>query len=287
MYFLITDLNAELAEFMLTGKNNEDGIFHVFPPHEEDAMAGHWEELSYEVKLRRQQICHMRHTITIEYLEVRSPETGASISLVPWFLLPGRRYPVFVYLYAIWHYHRTGKKSLDESASAAGKVFRVEQLNKSTVFRSIKAMERSIDIARIDEPLSSGVHEAVSREELLERIPEILEGRRSIGSLREIYGEMVKPLPVPVRQSKAIGQVLSNIPDKLSNVIKPRGAAGRKVRDARKRPARARKGGGKERVQRIICYAESWEIERIRMGFIEISRSLVMDAAVKYNRFLV
>ena len=285
LYVLLRGLNAELEEFILTGKKNQDGVFHVLSK-EDAGMVSHWTDIGYEVTYRSRRIYHMRHSVTLVYPVVLNPKSGVSISLVPWFLLPDRPYPVFVYLFAIWHYHNTGKKSLNESAAAAGKVFRVEQFNKSTVYRSIKAMEHIVDISRIDEPLSHDRHEALSCCGLLELIPEILSGCLSIEALQEIYGEMIKPTPHPVRHKKTIGYVLSNIPEKLSKVIKPKESANWRKSDARRRPARPRKKI-LHRVQRRYDFVQYQQIEEIRAAFVEACRHLVLDAAVKYHCFLV
>jgi hypothetical protein len=63
----------------------------------------------------------MESSVIIKYLQVLNPKTDVSISLIPWFLLSGRPYPVFIYIYANWHYESFGKKSMKQSAIATGK----------------------------------------------------------------------------------------------------------------------------------------------------------------------
>jgi len=63
----------------------------------------------------------MNQNVKIKYLQVSNPETGINISLIPWFSLPGRPYPIFLYAYAFWHYENSQRKSMEVSAMVAGK----------------------------------------------------------------------------------------------------------------------------------------------------------------------
>jgi hypothetical protein len=154
LYFLVRDISQELEEFILTGKKHSDEL-HVFSEEREREMIKVWRQLGLKVAYHYQQIEYMRCNVMITYLRVFNPATDINISLIPWFMLPPNRpYPIFVYVYSIWYYHITGKKSLSQSAAAAGKLFGIDSLNKSTVCRSIKSLEGFIDISRIDRPLS-------------------------------------------------------------------------------------------------------------------------------------
>jgi hypothetical protein len=285
LYALIKDVSDELNDFILTGNKNEDSRYHVLPDKQGAAAIIRLEKLGLTVTQHSRQIEYLRQKVTIICPKISNQETGASIILLPWFLLADRPYPTFVYLYAIWHYHKTGRKSQKESAAATGKIFRIEKFNKSTVCRSIKAMEHFVDITCLDRSLSIADQETSACDNLLERIPEVLAVCQSPETLQELYGEMVKPPPAAVRCKGTICNALSMIPDKLSKVIRSKETAGRRS-EPRKRPARTR---CKEvrRVQHQISFVEFQQIEDIRIAFIEACRHLTMDAAVTYHRFLV
>jgi hypothetical protein len=287
LYVLVSDIDKKLESFIFTGKL-EETEFHVFSKEQEEAMVSAWTHLRFEVTYQRQKIDYMGYWITIKYLKVRNPTTGVSISLIPWFMIPGRPFPTFVYIYAIWHYNITGKKSLKNSADATGKLFKIDTFNKSTVSRNIKALENFVDVSKIDIPLNAEpskmpptlpVRQSIKG--TINHVAKILKDCPSIKSLERIYGETIKRLPMPIRPT--VDRILSNIPDGLSTIIKLRNLVKVKTRDTRLRPPRARAA---RRVQRRSDFADSAEIESTRVSFIEICRHLVMDATEKYHRFL-
>lgn len=195
-------------------------------------------------------------------------------------------YPIFTYIYAIWYYQTTGKKSLSQSAAAAGKLFGIDTMNKSTVSRNIKAMEHFIEISQIDRLLPTDEPEAPSDEEVIERIPEILGSGASVESLERRYGQRIKRLPEPIRHTGTEQDILSAIPGELSQVVKDGEPAKKKTRDVRKRPGRPR-GKGSRRAQRQPDFVDIAQIEKTRRAFIEICRSMVVNAAAVYHRFLI
>ena len=277
MYLLIKDIGKELEEFILGGKAEATEL-HVFTAKQEKALISKWKGLGMEATYHSQQIEYMYRRVTVTYLRVRDPASDSAISLIPWFMIPGRPFPVFIYVYAIWHYQKTGGKSLRESAAAAGKLFGIKRLNKSTVSRNIKAMGEFIDIAHIDRPLAVEEPERPSDWEMIGLIPEILRGELPIESLA---------LPAPVNRAKASKRALSGIPVEFSRITKDRGPCSeKKARDSRKRPARAR-GKRLRRVQRQPEFVGFQQIEKTRIAFIGICRAIVLDAASTYHRFLI
>jgi hypothetical protein len=244
VYILVRTIQDELENYINTGKTGATEL-NVFSEMHEQRLIHKWEAAGFEYTYRSQQFTYMHKTIHIIYLQFCNPKTGMKVSFIPWFLLPGRKYPVFLYLYAIWHYQTNGRKSLKESTAAAGKLFGADSFNKSTLSRNIKAMENFIDTSRIKIPLGHDTPCSPSYEAILESLPEILESCPSIESLQEKYGEMVKPLPGPVRDKKTICFVLGSIPEEYAKVIKAgETALGVINHDTRDRPARPRKKGG-------------------------------------------
>jgi len=290
LYFLVEDVSEDLGDFIATGKTQLTS-FHVFEEEREREMISHWEKLGLHVTYRSQQIEYMhRNRIAIVYLHVRDQENDMGISLLPWFLLPGRPYPVFVYIYSIRHYQTSAKKSLSRSAAATAKVFGIDGFNKSTLSRNLKALESFVGVTRIDRPLATIGQDAPSNGAdtvgavLVDRIPEILRSRPSIKTLEKEYGEMAKRLPEPINRAEAARRALGNMPGKSIDVIKESAPIAAKPRDARRRPAQPRT---QKRVQRKLKFVGSHEIERVRKESIEKCRHIVMDAAVSYHRFLI
>jgi hypothetical protein len=290
LYILVSETHGKLEEFVLNAKAKTDD-FHVFSVWQERTMTAEWTRLGLVVTYQSQKMDYMGYVFAIKYLKIRNPETGMSISLIPWFMIPGRPFPVFVYIFAIWHYSVTGKKSLKDSADATKKLFKIDTFNKSTVSRNIKALENFVDISLIDSPLSANAPEAPSTkpehqacEEMIKHVTKILEGCPSVKSLEKVYGDMFKRLPPPVRP--AASDVLSSIPDKISKILKPKNPAELKVRDARVRPPRPKRGNRRRRVQQRRKFVDSAEIESTRIAFIEFCKCLVLDAAEKYHLFL-
>jgi len=283
LYLLIKDTHEELESFIQTGKTNTSEL-HVFSKKQEQRLIGAWKKHGLTVTHKYQQMEYMGRRVTIVYLKVRNPKTGVSISMIPWFMLPGRPFPVFVYIYSVWHYHKKGEKSLKESAAATGKLFGITSLNKSTVSRTIKAMENFIDVSLIDEPPGTDEQELPSDMDVLEYVQKILKGYRTVESLEEEFAEKVKQLPVPVRCKEAVIGLLSGIRDGYAQIIKTKEPVGGKSRDYRKRPARPRNKN--KRVQRPPDFVDDHKLGTIRKGFIAECRKIILGATAKYHRFL-
>jgi len=285
LYYLVSDINEELDRFILTGEP-EAIEYHVFPEEKELKMIRHFSRHGKIITYRSQQIFYMHRSVTIKYLEVSDLDTGMVVSFIPWFMLPGRPFPVFAYIYAIWHYHNTKKKSLKQTAAATEKLFGIDGFNKSTVSRNIKAMEGFINITQIDKPLSAGEHELPSDEDMAKCVTEILTDCPSIETLEAAYGERVKQLPKPIGQTATVKEVLSGIPDGISKIIKDKGTDGKKPKDLRNRPAR-RNNEESERGKRPPLFDNTVQLISTRKEIISICKQLVLDAAITYHRFLI
>jgi len=285
LYFLVKDLSEELEEFILGGRAGA-AEFHVFPKGEMEEMASRFEAQGLTVTYRSQQIEYMYRQAAVIYPQVGDPATGMKISLIPWFMLPGRPYPIFTYVYAIWHYQASGKKSMRLSAAAAGRIFGAGSFNKSTLCRNLRAMARLFEMFQIDSPLSVEARAAPSAEEVIGAIPELLRGCPPIGELGEMYDGQACRLPGGGGNAESVSRALSGIPHECADAIKNSGPAEGHRRDARKRPPRPH-GKRKKRVQRGVGFAEPHKIEQIRRAFIAGCRGIVMDAAGSCHQFLL
>jgi hypothetical protein len=293
LYVPCTELNAELDDFIRSGRT-ELSEFQVLPETDEQELVRAWTGSGYDVGYHRRRLEYMGRIVTIRCLKVLNPDSGVGVSLIPWFIVPGRPFPVFAYIYAIWHYHKNGKKSMDEAAAACGKLFGIERFHKSTVSRSIKAMEKTLDMSQMDRALAASGGDVPHWEpqavrpcgDAVGRVTEILRTCPSADSLENAYREEMKPLPEAINTGTAIERALSGIPSGLSRTVirpEPRRCASR---DTRKRAPRPRtKGRGP--VQHRFRFVEYAQREKIRTAFIGNCRHLVLDAAATCHRFLV
>ena len=88
-YLLLKDIQEELSEFIHFGKT-ERSEFRVLSAPQEQALERICHENKLTVKYRTHQLEYMHRRFTIIFPRVRNPETGAEISLIPWFVVPGR-----------------------------------------------------------------------------------------------------------------------------------------------------------------------------------------------------
>ena len=280
LWLLVKDLSEELEDFIRTGAASPNGL-HVFPEEQEREMASQWRRLGLAVAYRSQRMECMHRQATITYMQASGPATETSVSLIPWFMRPGRPYPIFVYAYAAWHYRETGGKSMRLSAEAAGRVFGV-RMDKSTVCRNIKAMGHLFGASEPGRPLPAEERGALSAEGIAGLVPQVLGGRMPAGWLEEACGGAAGRAP-----ACAGPFAFGGIPHEYSQVFEPGRAAGGKHRDARKRPARPR-GSGARRVQRMHLKPASPQlIGQIRLGFIAACRSAALGAAATCHKFLL
>lgn len=285
LYILASRLDEELEEFILTGKaRSANGEYHTMPAEEEARLAREWRRLGLSVTYHSQQVEHMHRKARVIYLQVEEPDGEMKVSVIPWFMLPGRPFTVMAYAYAIWHYHETGEKSQRESAAAAGKVFGVSKMNKSTVSRNMKGMEELLGAPAGGGSPPCGVCGATTAEDIIGAIPEILRKGVAGDALAETFGVHAKRLPAHNGRGEERPAASDAIPHEYANVIRARGGGGQKHADGRKRPARPRK---KRHAQRAPTYVGHAEIERVRIGFTEACRRLVLEAAAKRHRFLL
>ena len=248
------------------------------------------------VTYHRQQV-ELEDRITITYMKVQNPQTDLSISIIPWFVVAGRPYPIFTYIFAIGHYQQAETKSLGETAAAVRKLFRISTFHKSTISRSLSAMKDFIDASSIDQALEAeGLKNAelsVGRSELkrpeenvIAVISEILASYPSFEALEKEIGDKIKRLPEPMKRADGITHALSGIPAEQFEIIIHSEPSGRSRPDRRRRPKRPRKKRPKP-VQRPLKFVNHPQREDKRKAIIAISRYLVLDAAVKCHRFLI
>ena len=95
LFYLVKETGGDLKRFIDTGLT-EVSEFHVLSEEEERGLAGQWEGRGLTVTYHSQKMDYMNEGFTVIYMRVSDPDSGANISIIPWFLLHGRPYPVFV-----------------------------------------------------------------------------------------------------------------------------------------------------------------------------------------------
>ena len=287
---------------MYTGKPSENDMvsdheYKVFPDAIEQEILSRLAGLGMTVKYHKQRI-ELKECITVIYMKILNPETGLSVSLIPWFLVVGRPYPVFIYAYGIGHYQKSDKKSLDDSATVVRKVFGVSKFHKSTLSRSITAMDELVDISLFDEAIHADVLERPiapsvthpnniqNYETVMNLVCGMLVIYSSFEELKMELGDKIKRLPKPINRAGRILHALSNVPESHFKIIMPGGSENVRRRDIRKRPPRMRRKK-KGHVQRNIRFVDFAQREKIRKEFIEICCHIVVGTAIQYHRFLI
>jgi len=301
LYILIEDFDKELNDFIITGKS-EYKEFHVLPKTKEEELINECEHLGFEYRYFNHRLEYMNEIVIIKYLKIHNPESGISISLIPWFVVPRKPFPIVVYIYADWYYHVKGtevpgKKSLQEAAIATGKLFGIMTLNKSTVSRNIGAMKKIIDMPQkglsltvsdfeVEQSDTARIHGL--NEDAVEQAIGLLKSCPSIKVLKEKYHGVIEPLPKAINANPSAKHVLSDVPAEYSQILINTDSVNRNNPDKRNRPPRPRKKREKDNpVQHRLRFVEYARREKIRKEFIEICRQLVLDAAVKYHCFLI
>ena len=302
LYYLVSDICEELEHFVHTGRRPgkdryTDIEYHVFPQEQEELMIKRWERFGLTVSYCRQHV-ELADRIAIKYMKVQNTKTGLGISVIPWFMAAGRPYPIFVYVYAIGHYQNAEKKSLEESAAAVRKLFGIGSFHKSTVSRSIRAMEGFVGASRLCQPLAADALKAppgppddrggarMAYEGIVEQAAAILAACPSFEALERELGEKARRLPEPINRAGRIAVALGGIPDGLFKIITNNGPGRVPPRSRRGRPPRP-SGKGAGRVQRPLEFAGYQQREEERRAIIAISRALALDAAARCHRFLV
>jgi len=148
IYILIKDLAEKTANY-IEGKT-DDGMetdmgieLPLLPEDYEKMVIAGWRSRGFECTYCRQSMEYMKRDAIIRYLHVKNPGTGVSIFLIPWFMLPRKKYPVQVYAYAAWYSTYAEKPAgVTESAEVVKELFGLETFDPSTVYRSREQITR-------------------------------------------------------------------------------------------------------------------------------------------------
>ena len=109
-------------------ETTSDKVFRVLPPNQKCSL----NERVYRLMLGRSEY-------EIFCPEIEDDEAGYLV--VPEFMIPGRPYPIYVYLYAAVLYSSNPKMGQREAAEKTRKRFDLETFSHTTLGRAMKKME--------------------------------------------------------------------------------------------------------------------------------------------------
>jgi hypothetical protein len=283
-YILLSELPDDLEQWLATGRT-EESTFRALPGDKEREFESMCHSFGFTVTRGSQAVEYMGHTTQIEYLRAGDPATGASVALIPWFMVPRKRYPAFVYIYACW-YRACRHKGVRESAGAAGAVFGVG-IHYSTASRSM-AMAQAI--LEAGEPMPAEAPEtgaaAAGFGGILDSVPGLLAAA----------ADSALEAPAAESQAGAPGNgraaALPDFPSSLAEVVRageqararnqgppPPGAHSR-----RKQKAGPPAGDGPAKPGPFLSREK---LGGIRRQFIALCKGLILDAATRYHKFLL
>ena len=91
IYILLRDLPEKATKF-IQGESFEGMEVPVLPDDYEKMVITGWRSRGYICTYCRQSMEYLKRDVIIRYHHVKNPETGVSIYLIPWFMLPRKRY---------------------------------------------------------------------------------------------------------------------------------------------------------------------------------------------------
>ena len=131
----------------------EDGIIYVTVPENFPEEARNIIESAVKHSFKRYRFEGKRAKYEV-ICQVFTDSNGDKAILIPYYLIPGRKYPIYVYIYAIELYCSNPKISQRKAAEETKKRFNLEKFSHTTVGRAFKALEKSI--AQETRPAQSG-----------------------------------------------------------------------------------------------------------------------------------
>lgn len=270
-YILIKALPDDLNEWIITGKTK--GItFRILTTNEENELKSMCRRLKLKFRRGRQTMEYMGYTAEIEYPRIVDPVNKTCVSLIPWFMLHRKKYPVFIYLFTYW-LCVCQNKSERQSAVAAEQLFGTK-IHFSTVSRSIKMAQTLSGTLDTSTTASSS---AITFGDILKDIPELLSLKSNLDQPQpSCVGASITLANVTVRFAKFI----RTVPKALSTATPPTATSRHKraIKDLSK---------NKPTKQKPTQFIDEKNITRVRRRFIAQCRRLVFNVAKRYHKFLI
>ncbi|MCL2474322.1 MAG: hypothetical protein FWF23_05450 [Alphaproteobacteria bacterium] len=122
-------------------ENSKNNIYEV---HDEE-LEQKYKDAGYQQYERSYKTKYQYKEYIVICLEFRNDSTGAEpVVIVPDFLIPGRRYPHYVYMHGIELYCNNPDKGLRWAAEETRKYFGLDTFSHTTLGRALKAFFRGI-----------------------------------------------------------------------------------------------------------------------------------------------
>jgi len=124
-------------------ENSKNGTYHV----QSAALEKEYSDADYECRERVYKITYKHRDYAVHCMEFRNDKDGQeAVMIIPDFLIPGRRYPVEVYLYAIDIYSSNPAKGQRWAAEDTRNRFGLETFAHTTLGRALKTLVCSLNI---------------------------------------------------------------------------------------------------------------------------------------------
>ena len=120
-------------------ENKKNKVIKILTPQVEQTSYVEWLTVQEHVcKLQCGEL-----TYEVRFPEIRDLETGnkKSYMIVPEYLIPGRPYPIYVYIYAITTYCLNPKMGQREAAERTRERFGLKTFSHTTLGRAMKRLE--------------------------------------------------------------------------------------------------------------------------------------------------
>ena len=125
-------------------ENSKEKIYFVRSPADEKACI----DAGYRRHERIYKVTYQHSDYAVHCPEYRDDEKGVEpVVFIPGFLVPGRRYPLEVYLYAIDIYSSNPEKGQRGAAEETRKRFGLATFAHTTLGRALKAFANKVDPA--------------------------------------------------------------------------------------------------------------------------------------------
>ena len=139
-------------------ENQKDFLMQIEPPAEWQAFF----EASDNIGYHNYQIKYYRRNHEVACPRYRFAD-GTEVTVIPWFLIPGRPYPLQTYMYACGLYGSNPEIGQRGAAEATRAKYELETFSHSTVCRSFKSFEQARERAlerKFGEEIKAGGTEA-------------------------------------------------------------------------------------------------------------------------------
>jgi len=322
-YVLLRDLPEKATKF-IQGESFEGMEVPVLPEDYGKMVVAGWRSRGYKSTYCRQSMEYMKREVIIKYLHVINPETGVSIYVMPWFMIPRKRFPVQVYAFAAWYNSIAEEPAgVIETAAVVKEMFGLETFDPSAVSRS-KAQMAHI-FREHDGALSIQEPEIATTADILDWVTEALTKQTPSETIKcanemKAAGIDTQPLPPTVEGDSQASETQRHAESAAGSGdnegktdIAPSGGTAQLASDDsviarvlgnvpkelakvkkpklrvkykhRERPPRER--GERLRAEhKEIDFVESPKLEKIRDDFTKYCKNIVLNAALTYHKLL-